>query len=140
MDARGQLELGVNPRATLSPGPHRWFEFNWQVLPASHPTASQPSQISQPTQDFLRRVSRGGALLLPQSPCLFPVRSSRSCRYATCEELVQAHVLPRWESEVSLGFFFPCLLHLGDLSARSLVCCLVLYIGTYSFCESNSGN
>lgn len=54
-DARGQLELGVNHRASLPPSPHRWPEFNWLVLPASHPAASQPLQISQPTQDFLRQ-------------------------------------------------------------------------------------
>lgn len=42
----------------------------------------------------------------------------------------------RW----ALGFLFLCFLHLPDPSVRSSVCCLILYRGIYSYCESNPGS
>lgn len=55
LGARGQLELGLYHWALLPPSPHRWFEFDWQVLSASQPAASQPSQMAEPKYDFLRQ-------------------------------------------------------------------------------------
>lgn len=115
---------------------HRWFD-DWQVLSVSQMLAPHTLHLTDPKYDGSRqcfKVRRPG-WLLPQSSCLFLLCSSGS---QSCVH-VALWIVPagKWDE---LYFFFLSLLHLWDLSVRSSVFCLILYIVIYWYCKSNPGN